>query len=168
MTEPILDPDYWRRRLIRAAKSPSFHHSIYKCASEEWERIEEVHRVILTCLIQPNDSVLDCGCGYGRLLTLMPRYWIGDYLGVDHCPEFIALARATYPDRRFHIADLRSLVVRGNDEAKFDWAIMISIRPMVKRNCGDEVWTQIEHQIRMNAKKLLYLEYSENDEGSVE
>ena len=163
MTEPILDPSYWEQRLRTAAE---LHHSVFRCPLDRWLRIEAKHREILAKLIKPDDAILDAGCGYGRLLTLLPTDWRGPYLGVDLSPALIAKARELHPRRalnHFVVADLLNLP-GGN----WDWAVLISVRPMVRRNCGDEVWAEMERELRRVARKLCYLEYDEADEGSVE
>lgn len=164
--ELIASPAYWQRR-IREAPADAFHHSIFKCNTDQWRRIEEKHREILANLITPTDSILDAGCGYGRLLTLMPPTWTGTYYGVDLSPDFIDLARDRYPTRSFFVGDLRALgflpIVN-----RCEWAVLISIRPMVKRNLGDDVWAEMEEELRRVARKLLYLEYDPGDGGHVE
>jgi hypothetical protein len=101
----------------------------------------------------------------------MPRDWQGYYHGVDLSPDFIKMAlprvRKTPPARSFECIDLLKLdtAVAPNT---FDWAILVSIRPMVLRNLGEDVWQQMESQVRRVAAKILYLEYDENDPGKVE
>lgn len=160
MTEPILDPDYWKQRL-KQAREP--HQAIFRCPLDRWLRIEDRHREILGYLISPRDSILDAGCGWGRLLTLLPGDWDGRYLGVDLSPDFIAKAQGAYPKKEFIVGDLRALEFPD----RFDWAILISIRPMVKRNLGDGIWEQMEVELKRVARRLLYLEYDEDDIGEV-
>lgn len=161
--EPISDPTYWARRL-RLTQEADRHRAIFVCPTDRWRRIEAKHRDILAGLIAPPASILDAGCGWGRLLTLLPENWHGDYLGVDLSPDFIAMARKENPHRRFKIADLREPL----PEKWFAWGVLISVRPMVVRNLGQEVWDGMEVNLRKAAKRLVYLEYDENDPGSVE
>lgn len=177
MTEPILDPSYWRRRLEQAQSAGRLHEAVFRCPLERWQRIETKHREILARLIQPTDSILDAGCGYGRLLDLMPSHWEGQYFGVDLSPDMIALAREHYAahfgGKRneahcFFIGKLESLQAAIHAARTFDWAILISVRPMVIRNQGGEAWEKMEMELRRVAKRLLYLEYDESDEGSIE
>ena len=167
MSEPILDPAYWEQRLRTATE---LHHSVFRCDLARWQRIEAKHREILTRHIKPNDAILDAGCGYGRLLTLLPAKWCGPYLGVDLSPALIAKARELHPRRalnHFLVCDLRHIDV-FDIPATWDYAVLISVRPMVRRNCGNEVWAEMERELRRVAKRLCYLEYDELDEGSVE
>jgi hypothetical protein len=45
---------------------------------------------------------------------------------------------------------------------------MISVRPMIVRNQGQDAWDAMEREIRKVARQLLYLEYDPFDNGSVE
>lgn len=198
MAEDILSPQYWKRRLQTAPKD-GLHHSIFRCPLQTWLEIEARHKKVLAQHIQLGDCILDAGCGYGRLLRLMPEGWRGAYLGVDISPDFIKLALSEHahhivlgeglPVRRFVVGDLGHMckvvqiaLENGKfphhapllspseklDEQVFDWAVMISIRPMVVRNLGLAIWKQMEAEIRKVARKLLFLEYDVNDQGSVE
>jgi SAM-dependent methyltransferase len=164
MTEPISDPAYWARRL-RNVQEADLHMSVFKCPPDRWRRIEARHRAILAEHVRPSESVLDAGCGYGRLPTLLPDGWFGDYLGVDLCPDFIDLARKTHPLRRFMVCDLRELHLKGL--GVFDWCLLVSVKHMVIRNQGEAVWLEMETKLRTVARRLLFLEYDENDEGGV-
>lgn len=164
MAEPILSEGYWAERL-RSARE--LHHSVFRCPADRWARIEARHRQILCDELAISDNILDCGCGYGRLLTLLPDWWRGLYLGVDLSPDFIALARKHHPARWFRVADLRSLDPCIGNGLVFDWAVCISLRPMVRRNLGAEVWDVMEGQVSRHARRFLYLEYDEDDPGEV-
>lgn len=174
--EKISDPLYWQGRLM-ATPSHSPHHAIYKCPLKEWTEIEVKHRSILARHVRAGHSVLDVGCGWGRLLTLLSPEWIREgsrYLGVDLSPDFIDMARRNHPPTSamppvdFVRGDVRTAFKNLNPIVRFDWAVIISFRPMIKRHLGDEQWDLMEAEIRRLAQKLLYLEYDINDEGSVE
>ena len=164
MTEPILNPRYWGLRLKRASER---HQAIFRCPIDRWKRIEEKHKKILAETIHCQDSILDAGCGWGRLLELLPENWEGTYLGIDIAPDFIDLALGQYNYHSFIVGDLRSLPNWISDKF-YGWAILISMRPMVIRNLGQGQWDKMESEIRRVSRKLLYLEYDENDNGSIE
>jgi ubiquinone/menaquinone biosynthesis C-methylase UbiE len=164
MTEPILSPLYWKNRLEHQG-AVERHKAIFITSKMNWDAIAEKHRTILAQHIYPEHSVLDAGCAWGRLLGLMPIDWRGFYLGVDLSPDFIELAKQEHPDRPFIVADLSDLALRDN---QFDWVVLISIRPMVKRNLGDEAWKQMEKELRRVSRRLLFLEYDVNDNGATE
>lgn len=169
--EPIFDPEYWYKRLANSSPA-DMHHAVFRCPRDRWERIANKHRHILLGRVGPRESLLDAGCGWGRLLDLLPSSWNGYYCGIDLCPDFAGIARQRYPQHAFICGDLRgveplwfSRCREGYDE--FDWCILVSIRPMIKRHCGEEVWDKIERRLRSVSKRLLYLEYDENDPGEV-
>lgn len=172
MTLPVCEPSFWKERLENATRP---HHSIFLCTQDVWNKIEAKHTEILARIIEPWASVIDCGCGYGDILDLMPSSWIGPYLGVDISPHLLMKALTT-PHRQpgaFLQADLRELSkkVRGygrTEVYKFDWAIIRSMRGMIQRNVGHDVWGQMELEIRKVARQLLYLEYNDCEEGSIE
>jgi hypothetical protein len=62
--EPIWDATYWRRRL-ELAQAGHLHHSVFRCPLDRWLAIEAKHREILARTINPTDSILDAGCGWG-------------------------------------------------------------------------------------------------------
>jgi hypothetical protein len=176
--EAILDPRYWARRLREAKRVGRLHEAVFRCPTERWLEIESKHREILARTVGDGDSILDCGCGWGRLLTLLPKSWIGRYVGVDISPDFLdmkweamnAAAGQAYWRREawsFERHDLDRLPPQW-PAGWFDWGVLVSIRPMMKRNLGDEAWAKMEAEVRRVCKRLLYLEYDPQDEGSVE
>jgi SAM-dependent methyltransferase len=164
--QAVLEPEYWRERLKVAIARGERHHAVFHCPRERWLEIVVKHREILEQTItDPDAKILDIGCGWGRLLSLMPFSWRGFYTGVDVSPEFIELGKREHPYRDFICGDARSLSL---GDQTFDWAIMISVRPMIKRNLGDVVWEQMEREASRIAKRLLFLEYDPLDQGSIE
>jgi trans-aconitate methyltransferase len=60
-------------------------------------------------ILPVNATVLDVGCGSGEPIA---RYFIEqgiDVTGVDSSPEMIALCNSHFPDRAWHVADMRTL-----------------------------------------------------------
>lgn len=223
MAQPIDDPKYWAQRLREAEASGQIHHAVFKCARARWEQIAAKHTEILARHIKIGDSVLDCACGWGRLVFMLPplAQWQGPYLGVDISPDFImkaltqtvpAALKAGRGGCAFQVADLRTLskqvmlllgpttcpdckgtgdwsgwdcgppegdgrrcekcqgrgIIDKLSPRKWGWGVLVSVRPMIKREMGGEVWDAMETEIRKVADKLLYLEYDPFDEGSVE
>jgi tRNA (uracil-5-)-methyltransferase TRM9 len=66
------------------------------------------------------DSVLDIGCGNGRLLEVIKNQ---NYLGVDNSEELISLAKQNYPDNNFRVADILDLKI----ENKYDLVISVAV-----------------------------------------
>lgn len=73
-------------------------------------------------LIRPGSRVLELGCGSGHLLAAL-RPSVG--IGIDFCPEKIALARAAHPDLTFHIGDVEDRsVIESLKGQTFDFIVM--------------------------------------------
>lgn len=165
MTKPIADPGFWRERLARAERLGERHRAAFECSAEQWRRIEAAHRRILARHVRPADSILDAGCGWGRLLSLLPGDWAGRYLGVDLSPDFLELARQEHSGHTFIHADLRDLsAIHGC----YTYAVLVSVRPMVKRELGEKEWERMEAELRRVARNLMYLEYDPDCKGFVE
>lgn len=167
MSEPILDPSYWKARLREAALE---HHAIFRAPEGTWKEIAEHHKGILLNTITRWESVLDVGCGWGRLLDLMPWH-VGQYLGIDLSPDFVEKALRIHPGYQFLVRDVLQSPDLSPKEAgrsyKFDWAVCISMRPMIINNLGGESWDKMSEWISRHARKLLLLEYSVHHKGEV-
>jgi SAM-dependent methyltransferase len=176
MTEPILNPLYWKERLQEGLKT-HLHWSVYKVGVQHWKEAEEAHKGILRRRVREGESILDVGCGYGRLLSLLSgdyrKYY---YVGVDLSPDFIELAKKTYPEMesRFIVKPILEVLDDMHDYTnpdhafKFDWGILISFRPMIIRYLGADYWNTIHEGLKKNCKKLLFLEYDPEDPERIE
>lgn len=151
--EPVDRPEYWRARLSRC--KGEVHRAMFEGPFRSISAQEYLDRVELEKSLGRYDSVLDCGCGYGRLLYLLPDRWEGDYLGVDVSPDFLALAEVFHPSRRFALGDLRDLSFLG--ELTFDVAVVSWVRPMVITHLGKDQWDRMETQIKAHAREVIYL-----------
>lgn len=180
----IFDPEYWRERLLETPDDEP-QKAIFETNRDNWQAIEEVHREIIRKHVKGNHSVLDVGCGWGRLLSLMPLGWYGMYLGIDISPDFISMAQSRYLKRKhqFKVADAREclkwalcpyLIDNEGGHTYFpsgvkrDWAILVSIKPMILRNVGEEVWELMKRNIKEVCNRILLLEYNIDDKGTVE
>ncbi len=77
-------------------------------------RLAEVYRY----LVNPNQRVLEIGCGMGSLLAqLKPSRGVG----IDFSPEMIARAKKNHPEFEFHEADAHDL---SSIEGEFDVIIL--------------------------------------------
>lgn len=71
-----------------------------------------------------NCSLLDVGCGFGDLHGYLAGREINvDYTGIDLNPEFIRIAKDTYPDASFAVADFED----GAIENSYDWIFAAGI-----------------------------------------
>lgn len=74
-----------------------------------WKGLEPLYHYAL-----PKDKVLDLGCGNGRLLQIFKEIDI-KYTGVDSSEKLIEIAKKTYPNAIFQVADALHLPFPNND-----------------------------------------------------
>jgi len=73
--------------------------------------------------IKDDSSILDVGCGNGRLLEVLENKKI-NYLGVDNSEELIVLAKKNYPNYDFKVMDILNL---ESIDKKFDLVISVAV-----------------------------------------
>jgi 2-polyprenyl-3-methyl-5-hydroxy-6-metoxy-1,4-benzoquinol methylase len=73
--------------------------------------------------LRDGDSVLDVGCGNGRLIENLKNKSV-NYLGVDNSEELIKLAGINYPDKNFKVLDILKLETLNQ---KFDLVISVAV-----------------------------------------
>lgn len=156
--EDVTNPAYWRARLAECGGD--LHRSMFRGSHDEMAAIEAQQRRQLAREIGSMDSILDAGCGYGRLITLLPAEWCGGYVGVDISPEFIAIAKILHPTRKFQVESLTKLPW---DRKVFDVAICCGVREMVIANAGVAVWYEMESELLTVADRLVVVAGSKFD-----
>lgn len=151
MPNNVGDTEFWKVRLKEAWRIGELHKSVYNTIKEDWEFICKVHKTICDRIII--GKVLDVGCGYGRL----SEWFRDDYSGIDFSEDFIKKAKELYPRKEFIQGDIKDMPYVDKE---FDWAVCISIKEMVERELGLDVWQEMKKEIMRVAKKVLVLEYS--------
>ncbi|MFA6097981.1 MAG: class I SAM-dependent methyltransferase [Patescibacteria group bacterium] len=63
--------------------------------------------------VASGDSVLDAGCGNGRLLQMLEQKNIS-YTGIDISPRLVAIAKAQHPNQTFLAGDITNLPFPDN------------------------------------------------------
>jgi SAM-dependent methyltransferase len=93
--------------------------ALRKAIGGEWEAIGSMERDLLVAQgLQPDGSVIDVGCGSGRLAVHLSDYLrTGSYLGTDVVPDLLDYARdlVVRPDWSFVLAD--GLVIPAPDSS---------------------------------------------------
>jgi SAM-dependent methyltransferase len=80
-------------------------------------------------LLPAGASVLDVGCGSGEPIA---RYLVEqghDVTGVDSSPELIAFCTASFPDRAWHVADMRTLALARRFDGVLAWDSFFHLCP---------------------------------------
>ena len=62
--------------------------------------------LLLQLGLKENDTVIDVGCGSGRLAYQLSKYWKGHYVGLDVVPELLRYAKklCNRPEWKFYVA----------------------------------------------------------------
>lgn len=68
-------------------------------------------------------SILDIGCGTGRLYQLLEEFQGVDYLGLDQSEEQIKMAKKDFPKNNYLLAEMTSLPLENQ---KFDFIFCIA------------------------------------------
>lgn len=161
--KPVDSPHYWR---VRLAESKDLRRALWDGTDAAWERMEAKHRAILAREIKDDDYVLDCGCGWGRLLGLMPESWVGPYLGIDVSPEMIGCVALHHslrrPNQSAWVGDCRRMAF---EDKTFDVAVCCMFRHMVRTHLGEDQWALMEREITRVAKRVIILEPDEVENG---
>ena len=72
---------------------------------------------------QPNQIILDLGCGTGQLTTKIAESG-AEVIGIDSSPEMIEKAQENYPQLKFQVADARSFELSQSVDAVFSNAAL--------------------------------------------
>src|SRR3989338_8796798 len=82
-----------------------------------WQEIKD-----LLSEIRSGSSVLDIGCGTGRVRQVLPTNL--DYTGLDNSPELLEVAQRRYPNNKFIQPDARQLPL---PDKFFDAVLLIAV-----------------------------------------
>ncbi|RJR31404.1 class I SAM-dependent methyltransferase [Candidatus Parcubacteria bacterium] len=102
---------------------------ILKKVKQDYCRIGRVRQNIwpeeksLLKKIKNEDSVLDLGCGEGRILPLLKNMKIR-YLGIDNCSVLIRKAQGRFPAVNFKAADITSFKLNEKFDVILSFAVL--------------------------------------------
>jgi SAM-dependent methyltransferase len=80
-----------------------------------------------TALVPHGARILDIGCGAGEPIArnLLEQGYLVD--GVDSSPTLISLCRDRFPERSWHVADMRSLALGATFDGLLAWNSMFHL-----------------------------------------
>lgn len=157
---PIDSELFWRDRLSSARVRGEIHRTIWDVDIATWDRTLESHRRLLAELLTPTTRairLLDCGCGIGSLVPILPAKV--EYTGIDVSPDLIDEAKARNPGlaTRFHQGNLRALPW---SPGAFDVAVCRGLEGAITANLGVGAWREMEREIVRVADRVVVLSYS--------
>ena len=159
MSQEVDSLDFWKDRIEKARVAGKIHHSIYELDDGIWGAVEFRHMTLSRLHIKPEHKVLDIACGYGRL----SRYYDpSNYMGVDFSNDFLDIAKELNPGHKYTQADIKDLPFEDNE---FDWGIGVSIKWMIQRELGEDVWGPMEKELRRVCKNIIFMEYSDGKDN---
>lgn len=156
MSEPIFDPAYWKDKLYDSLRSMERHRAIYNGSKDEFDKIEAYQRDVLRKFVGARTSIVDFGCGYGRLLDLVPRWWRGSYVGYDVSPDLIDVARRIWPTREFIVRDLVNDAIEPRPQC--DLSVALWMRSMFLRNGQEHAFLRLLAQMQYASRKVLLID----------
>jgi SAM-dependent methyltransferase len=115
------DPHYrasyqnWVRRLRKQSKNVPT--AMEQAVGGDFEQMGLLQRELLIAVgLQPDDFLIDVGCGSGRLAVQLADYLKGSYLGTDVIPDLLehAASLVDRPDWRFEVVN--ELMIPSGDE----------------------------------------------------
>jgi SAM-dependent methyltransferase len=95
------------------------HDYVADRRSVDWHEVGWVDR--FSALLPRGASILDMGCGSGEPIArhLIERGFMVD--GVDSSPTLLALCREHFPQRSWHLADMRTLALEQTFDGLLAW-----------------------------------------------
>jgi SAM-dependent methyltransferase len=86
-----------------------------------------------TRLLPPTGTILDIGCGSGEPIArhLIDKGFAVD--GIDASPTLISLCRERFPDRNWHVADMRHLALGTTFGGLLAWDSFFHLTPADQR-----------------------------------
>lgn len=107
----------------------------------------------LTNDISINDSVLDVGCGNGRLLEVLKERGV-KYLGVDASENLIGICRKRYLDYKFEISNILNL--SQISEINFDYVFCVAVlHHLPGQNLQIDALKQLKNKIKNEGRIIL-------------
>ena len=107
-------------------------------------------------------KILMLGCGTGEETLILTQYGGRDMIGVDNSAESIRLAKETYPEFEFIVADMHSLPFEDEtfdfvheSEIKFDEALKYGEKALeIKKSILDENSTELSISLAIEFPEL--------------
>lgn len=172
----ILIDNFWAERLKLAVRrgKHQHHRAVYDLVKDEMDKIDEKHREILARHITIGSSILEVGCGYGRVIPLLPPE-VHTYIGVDKSKSMIDFGRKWTKTLTPDVLPKHIMLLTGDGgevlsnemDRYYDVVFVVSVREMLIKHGLKEMWGKIFAEGCRVGKKFIILEYDVTSEGEV-
>lgn len=113
-----MQASYACRRDAHGCSSTTLYYSKESLHRDRLGQVE----TLLAMHVQPEDALLDVGCGFGDLVPRLPAC---RYVGIDVIDDFVQEARKRHPEHKFHTANLLDMEI--SEDSRPDWVAMVGI-----------------------------------------
>jgi SAM-dependent methyltransferase len=116
--------------------------------------------------VSDEGSILDYGCGYGRVLGKLFEEGYEHLIGLDFSPAMVATARAQYPDIVFEVVESSTIPL---PDASVDGVLLFSVLTCIPTDEGQRALLK-EVQRVLSRGGLLYISdlWLQTDERNLE
>jgi SAM-dependent methyltransferase len=140
--------EYWNT----AGTQKSFAHPVNLRRVRQW--------------VSDESTILDYGCGYGRILGELFNEGYENLIGLDFSPAMIAAARAEYPEIQFEVVESSTIPL---PDASVDGVLLFSVLTCIPTDEGQRALLKEVHRV-LNRGGLLYISdlWLQTDERNLE
>jgi len=140
--------EYWNT----AGTQKSFAHPLNLRRVRQW--------------VSDEGSILDYGCGYGRVLGKLFEEGYEHLIGLDFSPAMIATARAQYPDIVFEVVESSTIPL---PDASVDGVLLFRVLTRIPTDEGQRALLKEVHRV-LSRGGLLYISdlWLQTDERNLE
>ena len=119
--------DKYKEHFKKISKSNSYKETAELAVGGEFDRIGRIEYELLKKFgLNSEHSVVDVGCGSGRLAKEFPKNFKGNYLGTDVVPDLLDYAREIKSEENFTFEVVENLTI-PKSESSVDYVCFFSV-----------------------------------------
>jgi SAM-dependent methyltransferase len=103
--------------------------------------------------VSDEGTIVDYGCGYGRILGELHHEGYENLIGLDFSPAMIAAARAQYPEIAFEVVQSSTIPL---PDASVDGVLLFSVLTCIPTDDGQRALIKEVHRV-LNRGGVLYI-----------
>ena len=110
--------DSYRKYAKKLEKGVDHHEAMTEGVGGDFESMGRMlFELLLVCGLKKEFSVVDVGCGSGRLTAPLSSFLQGRYLGIDVVPDFLSHARQITDRSEFRFEEANGLSIPAPDSS---------------------------------------------------